>query len=72
MPKMTTRIGTIRKLLARKCGASLAQLQEATTWQSHSIRAALSGLRKTGPAITRVKNAKGVTIYRITAGGDQA
>lgn len=72
MPKTTTRIGTIHKLLARKSGASMAQLQEATTWQSHSIRAALSGLRKTGTAIAWAKNAKGETVYRITAGGDQA
>ena len=65
MPATRTKSETIQKLLTRKGGASIAQLQAATSWQPHSVRAALSGLRKKGTAITRSTNAKGVTVYAI-------
>ncbi len=68
MPAPSTKTETIRKLLARKGGASIPQLQAATDWQPHSVRAALSGLRKKGAAITRSANAKGVTVYRLSNG----
>lgn len=38
-----TRSKLILKLLRRKKGASLAELQDATGWQAHSIRGFLSG-----------------------------
>jgi hypothetical protein len=38
----------ILALISRVKGASVSQLQEATGWQRHSIRAAISGLRKRG------------------------
>ncbi len=65
MPAPRTKSETIRKLLARKGGASISQLQAATDWQPHSVRAALSGLRKNGAEVTRATNAKGVTVYRL-------
>ncbi len=68
MPATRTKSETIRKLLTRKGGASITQLQTATDWQPHSIRAALSGLRKNGGEITRAINAKGVTVYRLSNG----
>ncbi|TKZ20797.1 DUF3489 domain-containing protein [Shimia litoralis] len=33
-------------LLSRKGGASLAELAEATQWQTHTVRGALSGVLK--------------------------
>ncbi len=54
---------TILALLERPEGAPLADLERATGWQPHSIRAALTGLRKRGITITRSKD-DGVTIYR--------
>lgn len=45
-------------------GATLAELQKATGWQQHSIRAALTGLRKKGLTIVRSKRGE-VTCYRI-------
>ncbi len=54
---------TILALLKRPEGAPLADLERATGWQPHSIRAALTGLRKRGITITRSKD-DGVTIYR--------
>ncbi len=59
----TGKAGTILGLLSRPKGARINELQKATGWQSHSIRAALTGLRKRGIAITRSKD-DGVTIYR--------
>lgn len=56
---------TILKLVSRPSGASLGALEKATGWQPHSVRAALTGLRKAGHAVERGKDAKGVTVYRI-------
>lgn len=44
----TTKIETVRALLAAPDGVSLEALCAATGWQPHSARAALSGLRKAG------------------------
>jgi len=41
-------------LLARGEGASVAEITEVTGWQAHSVRAALSGLRKRGVVIERI------------------
>lgn len=54
----------ILKLMRRKQGATIPALQEVTGWLPHSTRAALTGLRKKGVAISRNKNGKGETIYR--------
>ena len=40
-------------LLHRPDGASTAELMAATGWQPHTVRAALSTLRKDGEVITR-------------------
>ncbi len=63
-----TKLETISKQLRRPAGANIAQLQKVTGWQSHSVRAALTGLRKKGHAIERSKSAKGDTVYRIIEG----
>ena len=65
MPAKPTKIETIIKLLRRPNGASIAQLQKTAGWQSHSVRAALTGLRKKGHTIERGKDTKGVTCYSI-------
>ena len=59
-----TKLETISKQLHRPAGVNIVQLQKVTGWQSHSIRAALTGLRKKGLAIERSKSAKGDTVYR--------
>jgi len=72
-PKETKR-QLLRKLLARKAGADLATLQNATGWQPHTVRAALSTLRKAGFTIDRQppRSEKGGAVYRITAAPEQA
>ena len=59
------KLETILKHMRHKNGATLATLEKATGWQPHSVRAALTGLRKKGHVIERGKGAKGVTIYRL-------
>ncbi len=50
-------------------GASIAAMGTKTGWQPHSVRAALTGLRKRGFAITRERSDAGVTVYRIAEAG---
>lgn len=57
----------ILKLIRRPSGANLAALQKATGWQAHSVRAALTGLRKAGHEVERSRSAAGTTVYRATA-----
>ena len=65
--KTATKPEIILKLVRRKSGATLKAMQDATGWQPHSVRAALTGLRKKGHDIERAKDGKGVTIYRLKA-----
>ena len=55
--------GTILGLLGRPKGARITELQKATGWQAHSIRAAITGLRKRGITISRSQD-NGVSVYR--------
>ena len=68
-PARETKAALVRRLLSRKSGADLAALQEATGWQPHSVRAALSTLRKAGYTIDRIpaKTADSAPLYRISA-----
>ncbi len=65
-----TKTEILRKLLSRKSGADFATLQSATGWQAHSVRAALSGLRRAGFIIERAASAKpgGKPVYRLGLG----
>lgn len=70
-----TKIETVRELLAAPDGASLDAICAATGWQAHSARAALSGLRKAGYVIERVRSADkpgAASFYRITAAAEAA
>lgn len=73
-PPRETKSAILRKLLSRKAGADLTTLQSATGWQPHSVRAALSCLRKAGYTIDRADPAKtsGGAVYRITSGPEIA
>lgn len=63
-----TKSALLRRMLQGRAGASVNKLCEATGWQQHSIRAALSSLRKTGFTIERRAPAKpgAEARYRIT------
>jgi len=45
-------------------GATIAELMAATGWQAHSVRAILTGFRKEGRPVVRVKDDTGPTRYR--------
>ncbi len=62
-----TKADTILDLLQRPTGASISELTKATGWQPHSVRAALTGLRKKGREVVRTKDDQGVTRYCIKA-----
>lgn len=50
-----TKAGQVFALLQRPEGATLTELVEATGWQQHTVRAALTGLRKKGHEVVRSK-----------------
>jgi len=60
-----TKATLVRDLLDRPEGARLEDLCKATGWQAHTVRAALSRLRKTGVGISRTPDAAGTSVYRI-------
>ena len=47
------KLGSILKRVEAKTGATLNELREATGWQPHTVRGALSRLRARGFAILR-------------------
>ncbi|MFP5328549.1 MAG: DUF3489 domain-containing protein [Alphaproteobacteria bacterium] len=63
---LMTKMQRVVALLQREGGATVDELVNATGWQPHSARAALTGLRKKGFTLDRVR-ADGVTRYVVTA-----
>lgn len=56
----------LTKLLSRKTGATIPQMEKAFGWQPHTARAAISTLRKAGFPVERSDTDKGA-VYRIVA-----
>ncbi len=55
-------------MLTRKAGVDVATISDKLGWQSHTTRAALTGLRKAGFKISAEKPVQGKALsYRITA-----
>lgn len=63
-----TKTEKVIKLLRRKNGATITELQKATGWQPHSVRGFLSGTlkRRMGLGIISQTNTKGMRRYRIS------
>jgi hypothetical protein len=61
-----TKQAVIVGLLKRREGAGIADLMAATGWQAHSVRAALTGLRKRELNVVRTKTDGGGSVYRIS------
>lgn len=66
--KRESKIDKVITLLKREQGATLAEMVQATGWQSHTTRAMLTGLKKKGHVVTKDKR-DGVTCYRIAKAG---
>ena len=75
-PRRGTKIAGVIELLQGSDGVTLAELVANTGWLPHTVRAALTGLRKRGYAVVidRADKARG-SVYRIEPsemGGDSA
>jgi hypothetical protein len=70
-PRAGSKQALIIKMLARKSGATLDALVEATGWLPHTTRAALTGLRKRGYAVLLERQDGKPSLYRIASGQDR-
>ena len=61
----TSKSSIVIRLMSRNCGASIAEIMVLTNWQSHSIRAFLTGLRKKGLEVLKEARKDGETSYRL-------
>ncbi len=64
-PRSGTKLAEVIALLRRDAGSSVTELMATTGWLPHTTRAALTGLRKRGYAVTREAGETG-SVYRIT------
>jgi len=69
--KPQTKTDLIFGLLRREEGATLEQLVAATGWLPHTTRAALTGVKRKGHALSSDKS-DGVRTYRIAPAGGAA
>ncbi len=69
MVRPGTKQALLIDLLKRKKGATIEKIVEATGWQPHSVRGAISGTlkKKLGLAVTSEKPGDGPRRYRIAA-----
>jgi hypothetical protein len=61
-----SKLDIIAERLRAPMGVTLEELMAATGWQSHSVRAGMTGLRKQGHSIVRTTG-NGVTRFAIAA-----
>ena len=65
VPRVGSKLAQVTALLNRPDGANLDEMVSATGWLPHTMRAALTGLRKRGYRIERQRSDEGKSIYRI-------
>ena len=65
-PKAESKASIVTGLLTSTKGATLEEMMTATTWQPHSVRAFLSGLRKKGSALVKEQRKSGEQAYRMS------
>jgi hypothetical protein len=65
-----TETDVVVRLLRRKNGATIADLQNATGWQAHSVRGLLSGTvkKRMGLCVECNTDGKGTRRYRVAKG----
>lgn len=66
-PKQESKASLVLGMLQRHEGATIDQLVVATGWLPHTTRAALTGLKKKGHAVTIDKAEGQCRIYRAVA-----
>src|SRR5207244_10212629 len=63
-PRASTKRARLIGMLERPEGASVTEIGQQLGWLSHTVRAAITGLRHAGREVTRSKNGKGQSVYR--------
>ena len=66
-PRAGSKLARVIGLLRRSDGATIPNLTEATGWLPHTVRAALTGLRKRGYAVVRERVDARDSVYRIAS-----
>ena len=67
-PRVGTKLAQAVEMLGATEGATIAELSEALDWLPHTTRAALTGLRKRGYALTLDRSMRGVARLIASAG----
>ena len=65
-PRDGSKLALMIEHLQRADGATLVDLTQATRWLPHTMRAALTGLRKRGYAVIRERIGAGDSVYQIS------
>src|SRR5207249_9679269 len=64
-PPASTKRALLIGMLERAEGASVAEIGQRLGWLPHTVRAAMTGLRKAGREVTRSKDASDRSVYRL-------
>ena len=64
-PRAGTKQAKLVTMLSRKSGVTLEKASDALGWQPHTTSATMTGLRKRGYDIARIKRANKDTLYVI-------
>jgi DNA-binding MarR family transcriptional regulator len=67
LPPATTKRAQLIGLLERPEGATVAEIGQRLGWLPHTVRAAITGLRKAGREVTRSKDADDRSVYRLVS-----
>lgn len=70
-PRRHSKAERLLEMLRAGTGASLEEMTDATGWQAHTVRAAMTGLRKKGHVIARHVEGN-TTVWRIAAAEPEA
>lgn len=61
------KLGLVLTRLASQAGATIEELAEETSWQPHTLRAAMSRLRRKGYRIEHAASSGGSKAYRLVS-----
>ena len=64
-PPASTKRAKLIAMLERPEGAAVAEIGQRLGWLPHTVRAAITGLRKAGREVTRSKDADDRSVYRL-------
>ena len=64
-PPASTKRAQLIDLLERPEGATVAEIGQRLGWLPHTVRAAITGLRKAGREVTRSRDADDRSVYRL-------